>query len=188
MAQAVDFAGTACGIGGRVVDGLAEWEGDDTILGAVDDQDGHGGFVQARSRVELAANKELNSRKEPEQLAGQDRSRRGTALPGLPRLLLGARPGLRPRPFRAIARRRRSTSERSLPCPRDIDRQRQRRGRCRLRWFALAMAVAAVFQSKYVGRCRGEIRRPPRGWQCWRRFPWNARKVNLAWSLGIHQA
>lgn len=75
MAQAVDLQEPLVGWG-RVVDGLAELEGDDTILGAVDDQDGHGGFVQARSRVELAANKELNSRKEPEQLAGQDRSGR----------------------------------------------------------------------------------------------------------------
>lgn len=56
MAKAVDLE-KLFGSAGGVVDLLAELEGQDWVLGAVNDEDGGGNLLQIGLRVELRVNK-----------------------------------------------------------------------------------------------------------------------------------
>ena|ERR1017187_5271155 len=59
------------GAGGGVVDGLAELERDYRVLGAVDDEDWGGGFVEAGGGGELAVDQEFDAGEEPGEFASQ---------------------------------------------------------------------------------------------------------------------
>ena len=55
---------------GRIVDLLAELEGHDWVLGAVNDEDGCGDLFQIGLRVQLGVNKQAQAGEKPKDFAG----------------------------------------------------------------------------------------------------------------------